>query len=205
MAQLLREAVNNAVPQSLSQDPRAGDPGPDLVALGEQLTGFAHDSAQSLRRIQEAAEQMMGKLAGKVRLQGDASPQHVDFLFEDAVEVVRSVQDALGKDASAPVTGEGRDESNTAAATVSDGSVSQLILPGFSPQMPPKVLGQAVQEAVNAALADWENRNATAARQASDPEALRRLAERAGAVRRQSIEHMRAYTDEMTAIMRNAE
>ncbi|MEU4522971.1 hypothetical protein AB0F52_30215 [Amycolatopsis sp. NPDC024027] len=205
VAELLREAVNNAVAQSLAEAPRAGDPGPNLAALGDQLAEFAHDSARALRQVQGAVEQSMDKLAGKVRLQGDASPQHIDFLFEDALAVVRSVQAALGKDTSAPVVGEGWDESDTVAVTVSQGELIELTLPGFAPRIPPRELEQAVQQAVNAALADWERRKAAADRQAVDPEALRRLAARAGAVRQQSMEHLRTYTDSMTAVMRSVD
>jgi DNA-binding protein YbaB len=205
VAELLREAINQAMTQSLAQSPRAGDPGPNLAALGNQLTEFAQESGQALRRIQGAVEQSMAKLAGKVQIRGDASPQYVDFLFEDALEVVRSMQAALDDGASAPVTGEGRDESDEVAATVSQGELTKLMLTGFALQMPPDELGQAVQEAVNDALTEWERHSAAADRQPSDPEALRQLAERASAVRQQSMQHLRTYTDSMTAIMRNVD
>lgn len=201
---VLRETINRALAQSLASSPKAGDPGPNLAALGDQLTEFAQESGRALRQIQGAVEQSMAKLSGKVRMHGDASSQHVDFLFEDALEVVRSMQAALDDGASTPVTGEARDDSDEVAATVSQGELTRLMVTGLALQMPPDELGRAVQDAVNEALTEWEQHSAEAASPA-DPDELRQLAERASAVRRQSMQHLRAYTDSMTSIMRNVD
>ncbi|MEU0880510.1 hypothetical protein ABZ345_18055 [Lentzea sp. NPDC005914] len=205
VAELLREAADLAVSRSLALSPKAGDPGPDLAAVGTGLTEVAEASGQALRRIQDAVEQSMAKLAGKVQIRGDASPQYVDFLFDEAMEVVRSMQNALAGGASAPVTGEGRDEANEVVVAVCQGEVGQVTLSSSALQMSPGEFGRAVQQAVNDALTDWEQRAAAADRPPMDTEALRQLAERAGAVRRQSMEHLHTYTDSMTAIMRNVD
>ncbi|WP_086663485.1 hypothetical protein [Lentzea kentuckyensis] len=202
---LLLEAINPVVRQSLALSPKAGDPGPDLEAVGSGLTEAAQEGGQALRRIQDAVEQSMAKLAGKVGVRGDASPQYVDFLFDEALEVVRSMRAALDSDASAPITGEGRDEANEVVVAVCQGELSQVTLSSSALQMSPGEFGRAVQRAVNDALTDWERRSAEANRQPHDPEALRQLAERAGAVRRQSMEHLHTYTNSMTAIMRNVD
>ncbi|MFD9701372.1 YbaB/EbfC family nucleoid-associated protein [Lentzea sp. NPDC059081] len=202
---LLLEAINPAVRQSLALSPQTGDPGPDLAAVGTGLAEAAQEGGQALRRIQDAVEQSMAKLAGKAEVRGDASPQYVDFLFDEALEVVRSMRAALGSDASAPVTGEGRDEANEVVVAVCRGELSQVALSGFALQMSPGEFGRAVQQAVNDALTDWERRSAEATRPPLDPEALRQLAERAGAVRRQSMEHLTTYTNSMTSIMRNVD
>ncbi|GAB2843443.1 YbaB/EbfC family nucleoid-associated protein [Lentzea nigeriaca] len=203
VADLLLEAINPAVRQSLALSPQAGDPGPDLDAVGTGLTEAAEAGGQALRRIQDAVEQSMAKLAGKVQVRGDASPQYVDFLFDEAMEVVRSMRAALGSEV--PVTGEGRDEANEVVVTVCQGELNQVTLSSSALQMSPGEFGLAVQQAVNDALTDWERHSAEANRQPRDTEALQQLAERAGAVRRQSMEHLRTYTDSMTAIMRNVD
>lgn len=201
---VLRETINRALAQSLADSPRAGDPGPNLAAIGEELSEFAQDSGRALRQIQGAVEQSMTKLSDKVRIRGDASPQHVDFLFDDALEILRAMQAALNDGASTPIAGEGRDESNEVAATVSHGELTRLMVTGLALQMPPDELGHAVQDAVNEALTEWEQHNAEAASPA-DPEELQRLAERASAIRRQSMQHLRTYTESMTSIMRNVD
>jgi DNA-binding protein YbaB len=205
VADLLLEAINPAVRQSLALSPKTGDPGPDLAAVGTGLEEAAAAGGQALRRIQDAVEQSMAKLAGKVQVRGDASPQYVDFLFDEALEVVRSMRAALDRDASPPATGEGRDEANEVVVAVCQGELTQVTLSSSALQMSPGEFGLAVQQAVNAALTDWERRSAEAKRAPQDPEALRQLAERAGAVRRQSMEHLHTYTDSMTAIMRNVD
>lgn len=202
---MLREAINQALARALAESPRAGDPAPNLAAIGDQLSAFARQGGEELRRIQGAVEQNMAKLAGKVQIRGDASPQYVDFLFTDALEVVRSMQSALAGSPSAPVSGEGRDESHEVAAVVSQGELTELTLTGFALQMSPGELGRAVSDAVNNALIEWERRGAAAAQQGVDVEALRKLGERADAIRAQSMQHLRNYTDSMTSIMRNAD
>ncbi|MEY8039552.1 hypothetical protein AB8O55_09095 [Saccharopolyspora cebuensis] len=204
-AELLREAINRALTRSLAQSPKAGDPGPDLAALGDQMAEFARESGQAMRRIQGAVEQSMAKLDGKVQLSGDASPQHLDSLFDEAMAVVRSMRTALDDGSAAPVTGAGRDESDEVMATVSQGELTRLTLSGFALRMSPGELGQAVQQAVNDALAEWEQRSAAVERGPLDLEALGRLAERADAVRERSMQHLRTYTDSMTSIMRDAD
>ncbi len=202
---VLREAINQVLARALAESPRAGDPPPNLAAIGDQLSAFARQGGEELRRIQGAVDQNMARLAGKVQISGDASPQRVDFLFEDALEVVRSMQSALAGSASAPVTGEGRDESDEVAAVVSQGELTELTLTGFALQMSPGELGDAVADAVNHALIEWEERSAAAAQQGVDVEALRKLGERADAIRAQSMQHLRNYTDSMTSIMRNVD
>lgn len=202
---LLREAINQALTRALAESPQAGDPPPNLAAIGDQLSAFARQAGEEMRRIQGAVEQNMAKLAGEVQTSGDASPQYVDFLFEDALEVVRSMQSALAGSPSAPVSGEGRDESHEVTAVVSQGELTELTLTGFALQMSPGELGHAVCDAVNNALIEWEERSAAAAQQGVDVEALQKLGERADAIRAQSMQHLRNYTDSMTSIMRNAD
>lgn len=201
---MLREAINHALARALAESPQAGDPAPDLAAIGDQLSAFARQGGEELRRIQGAVEQNMTKLAGKVQISGDASPQHVGFLFDDALEVVRSMQSALAASASEPAIGEGRDDSDEVTAVVSQGELTQLTLTSFALQMSPGELGLAVSDAVNDALIEWEEHGA-AAQQEVDVEALRKLGERADAIRAQSMQHLRDYTGSMTSIMRNAD
>ncbi|MBY8851925.1 hypothetical protein K7G98_28035 [Saccharothrix sp. MB29] len=59
---LLREAVNPALAQSLVDTPAAGDPGPDLGALGEQLAEFTRQGGEALRRVQDTLDASMAKL-----------------------------------------------------------------------------------------------------------------------------------------------
>lgn len=202
---VLREAINQALVRALAESPRAGDPAPNLGAIGDQLADFARQGGEELRRIQGAVERNMAKLAGDVQISGDASPQYVDFLYEDALEVVRSMQSALAGSQSAPVSGEGRDESDEVVAVVSQGELTELTLTGFALQMSPRELGLAVCDAVNNALVEWEQRGATAEQPGVDVEALRNLGERADAIRAQSMQHLRDYTDSITSIMRNAD
>lgn len=204
-AELLREAINQALAGALAESPRAGDPPPNLAAIGDQLSAFARQGGDELRRIQGAVEQNMAGLAGKVEIRGDASPQYVDFLFDDALEVVRSMQSALAGGPSAPVSGLGRDESQEVDAVVTQGELTELTLTGFALQMSPGELGRAIAEAVNNALTEWERSSAAAAQQGVDVEALRKLGERAAAIRAQSMQHLRGYTDSMTSIMRNVD
>lgn len=202
VSKALREAINQALVRARAESPQAGDPAPNLGAIGDQLADFAQQSGEQLRRIQGAVEQNMTKLGGQLR--GDASPQQVDFLFDGALELVRSMQSVLAGSASEPVTGEGRDESDEVEAVVSQGELSELTLTGFALQMAPGELSDAVCEAVNEALDEWEERAADA-QQDVDVEALQKLGERAEGIRAQSMQHFRNYTDSMTSIMRNAE
>ncbi|RJQ82061.1 hypothetical protein D5S17_03835 [Pseudonocardiaceae bacterium YIM PH 21723] len=204
-AEPLRQAINDALSRSLAEQPKAGDPGPNLAAIGDQLAEATQQSSQALRRIQGAVEENMAKLAGKVQIGGDASPQYVDFLFEDAMEVVRSMQSALAGNQPAPITVEARDESQEVTAVVTDGELTELALTSGALAMSPGELGQGVSEAVNTAVAEWERRSAAAERPPVDVDALRKLGERASAVRAQSMQHLKNYTDSMTSIMRNVD
>ncbi|MEV4643857.1 YbaB/EbfC family nucleoid-associated protein [Saccharopolyspora sp. NPDC049357] len=202
VSKTVREAINQAMARARAESPQAGDPAPNLGAIGDQLADFARQSGEQLRRIQGAVEQNMDKLGGQIR--GDASPQHVDFLFDDALELVRSMQSALAGNATEPITGEGRDESDEVEAVVSGGELTELTLTGYALQMMPGELSDAVCEAVNDAFEEWEER-AAGAQEDVDVEALQKLGERAETVRSQSMQHFRNYTDSMTSIMRNAD
>ncbi|MDU0293627.1 hypothetical protein [Saccharothrix longispora] len=202
---LLREAVNPALAQSLVDTPAAGDPGPDLGALGEQLAEFTRQGGEALRRVQDTLDASMAKLADKTGIRGDSSPQYVDFLFQDVMDVVESTRAALSADPPPPVAGEGRDEANEVSATVCGGEVTVLALTAVAVRLSPAELGQAVLQAVNAALDDWERRAAAVERAAPDAEALRQVAERAEKVREQGMQHLRAYTTNLTSIMRTIE
>lgn len=196
---LLREAINAALAQSLIDTPAAGDPGPDLAALGQQLADFARQGGDTLRRIQGLLEASMAKTG----LRGDSTPQYVDYLFQDAMDVVSSTQAALSADPAPLITGEGRDEANEVSAAVTNGQVNALSLTVVAVQFAPAQLGQAVIQAVNDAIGDWERRAAAAGRPALDVEALQQVSERAEKVRAQSMEHLRTYTTNLTSIMRN--
>jgi len=196
---VLREAINAALAQSLIDTPAAGDPGPDLAALGQQLADFTRQGGETLRRIQGLLEASMAKNG----LHGDSTSQYVDYLFQDAMDVVSSSQAALAADPAPLVTGEGRDEANEVSAAVTSGQVNALSLTVVAVGFPPSQLAQAVIQAVNTAIDDWEGRAATAGRPALDVEALQKVGERAEKVREQSMEHLRAYTTNLTSIMRD--
>lgn len=200
---LLREAIKPALAQSLVDTPTTGDPGPNLVALGEQLADFTRQGGQALRRIQDALDASMARLADKTGIRGDASPQYVDFLFQDALDVVSSTQAALSVDPAPPVIGEGRDDSDEVSAAVTNGEVTTLVLSAVAVRLSPVEFGQAVRQAVNTALDDWERQAATAERAALNVDALREVSERAEKVRDQSIQHLRTYTTNLTSIMRD--
>ncbi|ACU37656.1 hypothetical protein KCV87_01450 [Actinosynnema pretiosum subsp. pretiosum] len=200
---LLREAINPALAQSRIDTPAAGDPGPDLGAVGAQLSEFALQGGQALNRVQELLNASMAQLSGKTGLNGDSSPQYVDHLLQDALDVVRSTQAALSTDPAPPVTGEGRDEAEEVLATVTDGSVTELELTTAAVRLSPADLGQAVLEAVNTALEEWEERAGATERSGLDLEALQRIGARAEQVREQSLDHLRSYTTSLTTIMRN--
>ncbi|MFF5099075.1 hypothetical protein [Actinosynnema sp. NPDC000082] len=203
VSELLREALNPALAQSRIDTPAAGDPGPDLGAVNAQLTEFTLQGGQALTRVQELLDASMAKLAGKTGLSGDSTPQYVEFLFQDALDVVRSTQAALSADPAPPVTGEGRDEAEEVFAGVTDGSVDVLELTTAAVRLSPAELGQAVLEAVNAALEEWEERAGAVERPGLDLEALQKIGERAEQVREQSLNHLRTYTTSLTSIMRN--
>jgi hypothetical protein len=57
----MREAINAALEQSLIDTPGAGDAGPDLAALGQQLADFTRQGGETLRRIQGLLEASMAK------------------------------------------------------------------------------------------------------------------------------------------------
>ncbi|MEO6090449.1 MAG: hypothetical protein ABIQ18_45845 [Umezawaea sp.] len=203
VSELLREAANTALAQSLIDTPAAGDPGPDLNALGEQLGEFARQGEQALHGIQAALDASMAKLAGKTGIRGDASPQYVDHLFKDALDVVNSARHSLSADPLPPSTGEGRDETEEVFATVTNGELTTIEVTPFAVQLSPAELGFAVLEAVNDALDEWEQEAAAAPRAALDVEALRKISDRAEKVGEQGMQHLRAYTTSMTSIMRN--
>ncbi|MET1073649.1 MAG: YbaB/EbfC family nucleoid-associated protein [Umezawaea sp.] len=203
VSELLREAVNAALAQALIDAPAAGDPGPDLNALSEQLGEFARQGEQAMRGIQAALEASMAKLAAKTGMRGDASPQYVDYLFQDAMDVVNSARNSLSADPLPPSTGEGRDETEEVFATVTNGQLTAIEVTPFAVQLSPAELGQAVLEAVNEALDEWEQEAAGAPRAALDVEALRKISDRAEKVGEQGMQHLRAYTTSMTSIMRN--
>ncbi|HVK23798.1 MAG TPA: hypothetical protein VM677_20780 [Actinokineospora sp.] len=200
---LLREAVNPALAQSLTDTPAVGDPGPDLAALGAQLAEFTRQGGQALRRIQDAIDGSMAKLADRTGIHGDASPQYVDFLFQDALDVVGSARAALSADPARPVTGEGRDEADEVSATVTGGEVTVLDLTVVAVRLSGEALGRAVRQAVNTALETWERQAGATERAALDVAALREVGERAQKVREQSMQHLRTYTNNLTSIMRN--
>ncbi|PRY41494.1 hypothetical protein [Umezawaea tangerina] len=203
VSELLREAVNAALAQSLIDTPAAVDPGPDLNALGEQLGEFARQGEQALRGIQAALDASMAKLAGRTGMRGDTSPQYVDYLFQDALDVVNSARNSLAAAPLPPSVGEGRDETEEVFATITDGELTTIEVTPFAVQLSPAELGYAVLEAVNAALDEWEQEAAAAPRAGLDVEALRQISDRAGKVGEQSMQHLRAYTTSMTSIMRN--
>lgn len=203
VSELLAEAVNAALAQALIDAPAAGDPGPDLNALSQQLGEFASQGEQAMRGIQAALEASMAKLAAKTGIRGDASPQYVDYLFQDAMDVVNSARISLSADPVPVSTGEGRDETEEVFATVTNGRLTAIEVTPFAVQLSPAELGQAVLEAVNEALDEWEQEAAAAPRAALDVEALRKISDRAEKVGEQGMQHLRAYTTSMTSIMRN--
>ncbi|MEU3642117.1 hypothetical protein AB0E59_01960 [Lentzea sp. NPDC034063] len=197
----MREAINTALEQSLIDTPGAGDPGPDLAALGQQLADFTRQGGEALRRIQGLLEASMAKTG----ISGDSTPQYVGHLFQDAMDVVTSTQSALSADPAPMVVGEGHDDDNEVNAAVTSGQVDALSLTVVALQYPPAQLTQAVIQAVNTAIDEWERLSAAADRPALDVAALQAVSEQAEKVREQSMQHLRAYTTNLTSIMRTVD
>lgn len=197
----MREAINAALEQSLIDTPGAGDPGPDLAALGQQLADFTRQGGETLRRIQSLLEASMAKTG----ISGDSTPQYVDHMFQDAMDVVTSTQAALSADPAPMVVGEGSDDANEVNAAVTSGQVDALSLTIVALQYPPAQLTQAVIQAVNTAIDEWERRSAAVDRPALDVAALQAVSEQAEKVREQSMQHLRAYTTSLTSIMRTVD
>lgn len=174
-AELLREAVNAALAQALVDLPAAGDPGPDLAALGQQLADFTRQGGETLRRIQGLLEASMARTG----IHGDSTPQYVDYLFEDALAVVSSTQAALAADPAPLVTGEGSDEAEEVTAAVANGQVHALSLTLVAMTYTPAELAQAVLEAVNTAMDEWEAQASATDRPALDVAALQEISQRA--------------------------
>ncbi|MFD9701772.1 hypothetical protein [Lentzea sp. NPDC059081] len=198
VAEPLRAAINDALAQSLIDTPGAGDPGPDLAALGQQLADFTRQGGEALRRVQGLLEAAMAKNG----LSGDSAPQYVDYLFQDALDVVSSTQAALAADPPPMIVGEGSDEANEITAGVSSGQVHALSLTVVALQFPPAELTRAVIEAVNTAIEDWERQAAAVERPGLDVAALQKISDQAERVRQQSMQHLRTYTTNLTSIMR---
>ncbi|MET9224557.1 hypothetical protein [Lentzea sp. NPDC003310] len=198
VAQPIRGAINAALAQSLIDTPGAGDPGPDLAALGQQLADFGRQGGDALRRIQGLLEASMAKTGTS----GDSTPQYVDHLFQDALSVVTSAQAALAADPAPMVVGEGSDEDNEVNAAVVHGQVHALSLTIVAVQYPPAQLTQSVIQAVNTAIDEWERQAAAAQRPALDVAALQAVSDQAEQIREQSMQHLRAYTTNLTSIMR---
>ncbi|MGI5500717.1 hypothetical protein [Lentzea sp. CA-135723] len=196
VSQPLREAINAALEQSLIDTPGAGDPGPDLAALGQQLADFTRQGGDALRRIQGLLEASMAKTG----ISGDSTPQYVDHLFQDAMNVVASTQAALSADPAPMVLGEGSDDANEVNAAVTGGRVDALTLTVVALQYPPEQLTQAVIQAVNTAIDEWERQAAD--RPALDVQALQAVSDQAEKVREQSMRHLRDYATNLTSIMR---
>ena len=201
VSKAMREAINSALEQSLIDTPGAGDPGPDLAALGQQLADFTRQGGEALRRIQGLLEESMAKTG----IRGDNTPQYVDHLFQDVMGVVASAQAALSADPAPVVVGEGRDEDNEVNATVTSGQVHTLSLTVVAVQYPPAQLTQAVVQAVNTAMDEWERQAAAVDRPALDVAALQAISEQGEKVREQSMQHLRAYTTNLTSIMRTVD
>ncbi|MFD4638305.1 hypothetical protein ACFWN2_13380 [Lentzea sp. NPDC058436] len=201
VAQPMRDAINAALEQSLIDTPGAGDPGPDLAALGQQLADFTRQGGEALRRIQVLLEASMAKTG----IRGDSTSQYVDHLFQDAMGVVASTQAALSADPAPLVVGEGSDDDNEITAAVSGGQVHALTLTVVALQYPLAQLTQAVIQAVNTAIDEWERLSGAADRPALDVAALQAVSEQAEKVREQSMQHLRAYTTNLTSIMRTVD
>ncbi|MFD5828012.1 hypothetical protein [Lentzea sp. NPDC060358] len=194
----LRTAINSALEQSLLDTPGAGDPGPDLAALGQQLADFTRQGGEALRRIQGLLEASMAKTG----IRGDSTPQYVDHLFQDAMDVVSSTQAALSADPAPMLVGEGSDEDNEVNAAVVSGQVHALSLTVVALQYPPAQLTQSVIQAVNTAFDEWERLASAADRPGLDVAALQAISDQAERVRDQSMQHLRSYTTNLTSIMR---
>lgn len=206
VTEALRDTINRALVRALSESPRAGDPGPDLAAVGDELTSFAEQSGAVMRRVQGALEQNVAKLSGgNAAGKGDAAPQQVEHLYADVLDVVRSMQSALADTRPEPARGEGQDASEEVAAVVQQGELTRLTLTSFALRMAPGDLDHAVTDAVNDALLDWEQATTAAARPDVDTAALQQLSDRADAIRTQSMRHLRTYTDSVSSIMRDAD
>ena len=138
----------------------------------------------------------------KTGISGDSTPQYVDHLFQDAMDVATSTQAALSADPAPMVVGEGNDDDNEVNAAVTSGQVEALSLTVVALQYPPAQLTQAVIQAVNTAIDEWERLSSAADRPALNVAALQAVSEQAEKVREQSMQHLRAYTTNLTSIMR---
>ncbi|HEX7305386.1 hypothetical protein [Lentzea sp.] len=198
VSEWVMEAVNAALTQSLTDTPGAGDPGPDLAALGQQLADFTRQGGETLLRIQGLLEESMAKTG----IKGDSTPQYVDYLFQDAMNVVSSAHAWLAVDPPPMVVGEGSDEANEVNAAVASGRLYSLQLTLVAVQFSPAELAQALTLAINTAIDEWERQAAAADRPALDVATLQQISDQAEKVRAQSMQHLRDYTTNLTSIMR---
>jgi hypothetical protein len=118
------------------------------------------------------------------------------------MNVVASTQAALSADPAPMVVGEGSDDDNEINAAVVSGQVHALSLTVVALQYPPSQLTQAVIQAVNTAIDEWERQAAAVDRPGLDVAALQAVSDQAEKVREQSMQHLRAYTTNLTSIMR---
>lgn len=203
LGEVIATAVNAALTEFRARAPSAGDPLPDLDALGEQLREVEQRGIQLMRMIHAALDEVMTKVGPRTGMRGDASPNHVDFLFNDTSEALRSARDHISGLAGPRITGTGRDEDERVRATVDRrGLVSRLELTAADDSRLVDV-AMSARAAINTALDDWDRRRGDAPSAAVED--ARRLAARTAALREHSMKHLRGYTRNLNAIMNSVE
>ncbi|WP_433870804.1 hypothetical protein [Saccharopolyspora sp. CA-218241] len=200
------EAANSALAQARTKAPSATDPLPDLGAMREQLREVDERSGRLMRMVGSAIDDVVDQVGRRTGMHGNPAPDGVDALLGRAAGALRAAEDSLAGLRGPQVTGTGHDEGNEISAAVDpDGTVSIASMSTVARHMASEELGGALREAVNAALADWESQRREAMPSADDvdAESLQRLSDQAAALGEHSIEHLRGYTANLTAIMRS--
>ncbi len=203
---LMAEAANSALTAYRSQAPSATDPLPDLAAIGSEFRAASEQGGQLMAMIGSALSEAIAKVGDRTGMRGDPTPHGVEYMFADAMDLLRSAQAELARLGGAQVYGEGHDEGEEIEVTVRpDGTVAIDSLSNYARKMSPQDLGEAAQEAINDALSDWEEQREDGLPSADDvdDEALLKLSDRAMALSEQSMRHLSDYTSNLSAIMRS--
>lgn len=201
--EMITAAANAALTEFRARAPSAGDPLPDLDALGEQLREVEQRGTQIMRMIQSALDEVMTRVGPRTGMRGDASPNHVDLLFNDTSDALRSARDHISGLAGPRITGTGCDEDERVWATIDRrGLVSRLEFTAAGDSRPVDV-AMSARTAINTALDDWDRRRGDAPTAAVED--TRRLAAQTAALREHSMEHLRGYTRNLNAIMNSVE
>ncbi|KAA9165866.1 hypothetical protein FPZ12_005155 [Amycolatopsis acidicola] len=206
VGELIAAAANSALADFRDQVPSATDPLPDLATMSTEFRAAAEQGGQLMKLIGSALGDTMAKVGERTGMRGDPSPHGMESLFGDALNLLRSAQESLAGFQGAQVTGEGSDADEEVFATVGpDGLVSIDELSDVARSLSGEDLCELVLQAVNEALADWEDQREDGLPSAddADADALRELSDRAMELSEHSMRQLSGYTDNLSAIMRS--